>query len=124
MTQKYTALPAFPFIFYYPIEGDYYAAVGANDKGRTTLVAVSDNSYEKTGYVYEENISVDDMLRYLNDGSYTLVSPAPQEAVPETPVASNTNPLVIRIDTTEVERALCILRELEGSVDRVKALFA
>lgn len=33
-------------------------------------------------------------------------------------------PLAIRIDTTEVERALGILTELEASVTRVKALFA
>lgn len=124
MTQKYTTLPALPFIFQH--WKDTYAVVAINADGNTTLVGLNDNGYEKTGHVYEDNIPASNVLVYLNNGSYTLISPAPQQAVPEMPVETTPvlGPLAIRIDTTEVERALGILTELEASVTRVKALFA
>lgn len=125
MTQKYTALPAFPFIF--QAHSSRYAVVGADSEGASTLVVLRNTYSEDSSPVYTGNVSLSAILSNLNSGIYTLVSNAPQEeVVPETPVAKATmfDPLVIRIDTTEVERALSILTELEASVTRVKALFA
>ena len=138
MTQKkYTALPALPFIF--KTSGWVYAVVSVNAYEETTLVVLNKLDENGPASVYRDNVTLSHILSGLNKGDYTLVSNAPQEETAggfyigeqglsigsilktgKTPL----DPLVIRVDTTEAERALGIVTELEASVTRVKALFA
>ena len=137
MTQKkYTALPALPFIF--KTSGWVYAVVSVNAFEETTLVILNKLDENGTATVYRDNVTLSHILSGVNKGDYTLVSNAPQEEavngfyIGEQGLSIGNlkagkaplDPLVIRVDTTEAERARGILTELEASVTRVKALLA
>jgi hypothetical protein len=104
--------PKFPFKFKY---GEtVYTANGQNSSGEMTITFIDRCSGEVI--TYENNITFNTLAESLADGKAEMVH-APEE--PET-----RDTLVIKVNCTELDKALETAKELEATLLRIKGLMA